>query len=229
MSQDYEQKIRACEALALRAGTPEEGEVARNRAIELSKKYNIPSIFTQEGYVPPESELKSPRPVREKLLHKNVVILEECLKLFGWKYSHFYNGDRIYYNQRRNNEAIHMAAHMFGEFSCSHFYRPTHSYRPAGKTSPELKDFFNSITYRNELWPHPRHQSDSNFYDPLFNKFEVKVETPNPIVESVKPPEPVPEPIDPEVLAAEQRLDEVDVLLRQKPLSRDVPLVYVLR
>lgn len=225
MAHDIEQKIRSLEALATRPGTPEEGEIARARAIELSIKYNLPSIFTQADYKPPiyTRPVSKPTP-RPQKLHKNVVAMEERLKKDGWTYSHFKDGYRLYKNPSRPNEEIQMTAYFFGSFSCMHIFKPSHSTRPAGNDAEELDHFFNSITYRHELWPQPIHvrrqRTYSDFYDPLLDEFDPDfgkpVEEPQPIKEEVKAPEtpPVEEPPPAPPEPQEDPIDVIDEMLK---------------
>lgn len=210
MNEDIARKIRSLEALATRPGTKEEGEIAKTRAIELSKKYDIPSIFTQDGYVPPVVEKPLPRPAPPPTrLHRNVVAMEARLLQDGWEYSCFVRGKRIYVNRRRPDETIQMSAYHFGAFSCEHIYKPSWSSRPAGNDATELDHFFGSMTYRHELWPQPIHvrpKVHADFHDPLFSTFDPRevvqeqskpAEAPKPIVEETTPPEPPVEQPDP--------------------------------
>jgi hypothetical protein len=224
-------KIRALEALALRPGTPEEGEMAKLRAIEHSKKYGIPSIFTSGGPIPkPEPskprpyQYSPPKPEAPRTLHKTVADLEESLKNNGWTFRFFHNGQRIYKNTSRPEEEILMSSLGFGQFSCNHFYLPSYTYRPVGQSVRELENFFGSVAYRYELWPLPmnqRHRKHSQFYeDPIFgNKKAEEPQKAEPIVEETvvppKPPEPEPEPIDPVLQDKYDRIDYIDEMLRQ--------------
>jgi hypothetical protein len=221
MAHDIEQKIRSLEALALRPGTPEEGEIARARAIELATKYNFPSIFTQADYKPPSPPVSKPTtaPPKNKL-HRTVVAMEDRLKQDGWIYQTFSSNGRIYRNPTRPNEEIYMTAHYFGAFSCMHVFKPSNSTRPAGNDAEELDHFFNSMTYRFELWPRPqtRRPTFTDFYDPLLDEFDPMFGQPEPqnVQEQAKAPEPPPAPTTPPEPPEpqEEPVDVIDEMLR---------------
>ena len=210
------QTIRNLEALATKPGTPEEGELARARAIEIALKYNIPSIFTQPDYKPvvDTKPVTPPSPPPKPKLHRDVVTMEDCLGRWGWHYYSFSNNGRVYRNRQRPDEEIKMEAHWFGTFSCIHTYKPSGSVRPAGNDADGLSHFFNSIPYRYELWPRPqtRRPSYTDFYDPLFDGFDFKrPNEPEPIQEEAKTSEPPPvQPTPPEPPVPQE--DPLDVM-----------------
>jgi hypothetical protein len=159
------QTIRNLEALAARPGTFEEGELAKAKAIELSTKHGVPSIYTQPNYTPPTKFKPIPKPTK---LHHKVVAMEEKLKEENWLYSHF-NGKRVYMAAGRPDEEIHMFAYRFGEFTCQHYYKLTGKLRQAGNNPRELDNFFASVSYRYQLWPtlqHDRPITPDDFYTP---------------------------------------------------------------
>jgi hypothetical protein len=195
MSRDIEQTLRNLEALALRPGTPEEGELARARAIEHATKYKLSSIFTQPDFKPPTYQRPTTSQPKKPKLHKNVVAMEDRLQQDGWFYQGFSNNTRTYKNSRRPDEEIRMTAHWFGTFSCMHVYKPSNSTRPAGNDANELDHFFKSMPYRYELWPRPatRRSSYTDFYDPLLDEFDPlygQSEPSQTIHEEAKAPEP---------------------------------------
>ena len=115
-----------------------------------------------------------------------------------------------------------MTAHWFGAFSCMHIFKPSNSTRPAGNDAEELDHFFNSMSYRYELWPRPyqtRRPSFTDFYDPLLDEFDPMygVEEPQPIKEEAKAPEPPPVEETPPAPPEPQPdpIDVIDEMLRQ--------------
>lgn len=207
MSENITQTIRNLEALANRPGTIAEGELAKTKAIELSKKHSIPSIFTQPNYVPPiKPKPFRPTPPKPQVLHPKVLAMQAAMKMQGWEFSH-YRGARIYKCASRPSEEIHMVAHFYGEFECQHFYIPTGKYRQAGKNAQELDEFFNSISYRYQLWPDSEYKEESNddsFYTWAPEPIEIWRE--NQDGEEPKPEEET-EP---------ERIDIIDEMLGQK-------------
>lgn len=165
MSENITHKLRSLEDLARRPGTKQEGELARERAIEIAKKYNLPCIFTTPGFIPPVPPKKAsqapPPPPRPTKLHSKVVALEHKMKRELWQFASFTDGKRRYTNPQRPAEEIHMFAHLYGEFSCQHFNKSTAQYRPAGTTPRELDHFFGSISYRHQLWENPKRYQPS--------------------------------------------------------------------
>jgi hypothetical protein len=159
VSDNIEHKIRALEALALRPGTPAEGDLAKQRAIELSQKHGVRSIFTDPTYKP----VSRPKPKVAPKLHPIVVALDNYLRREGWIFSGFGKGMRIYKNASRPDEEIHMTAHGFSQFTCQHLYIPSGHYRQAGNNPEELISFFDSVSYRLQLWP-DRNPTEEDFY-----------------------------------------------------------------
>lgn len=184
---DHEQTIRNLEALALRPGTKEEGSAARAKAIFLSKKHGIATIFSREVRRDPipvvvaqpiKQPPKPPKPPETPAkLHPKVLAMEESLTRNGWTYRYFLNGNRVYKWDSRPNEEIQMQAYWFGEFSCQHLFKPSGQVRPAGNTPVELEHFFDSISYRHELWPRQRPRTVVDFMEPLEPESEPIAET----------------------------------------------------